>query len=101
MSKAETARKNRRRGKAFQYKSAKLLGAKNVGGLGGEDGEMENFSVEAKSRKAFVGRKWMEQAVRNCPEGKIPIVHVHVRGDQYVNDVVMIRLVDFKKLARL
>jgi hypothetical protein len=96
--KADIARKNRRRGKQFQWKAAKLLGGKNVGGLGGEDVEHIDYSIEAKSRASFVGKNWMEQAEKNCPEGKIPLVLIHIRKDRHEDDLVMMRLKSFQKL---
>ncbi len=55
----------------------------------------DDFSVEAKERKKFVGQKFMEQAIRNCPTGKTPIVIVHILGKKHDNDLVMIRLKDW------
>ena len=98
MDKAAQARKNRRAGKAFQGKCAKLHGAKNVGGLGGEDNEHPVWSIEAKKCARFAGQKFMDQAVANCPLGKIPIVHVHLTGENHDNDLIITRFKDWRKL---
>jgi len=60
---------NRQRGKATERAVAKRIGGKRVGILGAEDVSHPLFSIEVKSRKAFVAGDWMAQAVRNCPEG--------------------------------
>lgn len=95
MNKADMARRNRQRGKRNEKALAKLMNAERVGIFGKEDGRDEMFSMEWKSRKTFVGQKWMEQAVTNCPEGKIPLVTVHVTGQRRMNDLVMVRLCDW------
>ncbi len=94
-NKREIAKKNRQRGKRNEKVLSKLLGMDRVGIFGGEDAKDERFSAEFKSRKKFVGMKWMEQTVKNCPEGKIPIVVVHVMNQRRQNDIVMIRLKDW------
>ena len=95
MDKADMARKNRQRGKRNEKVLANLMGAERVGIFGGEDGRDEMFSIEMKSRKMFVGQKWMDQAVTNCPEGKIPLVALHVMGQRRMSDLVMVRLSDW------
>lgn len=96
--KAEIARKNRRRGKRNEAALSKLTGMDRVGIFGGQDGKDETFSAEWKSRKRFIGTGWMEQAVGNCPEGKIPLVVLHVTGQRRMNDLVMVRLSDWTDL---
>lgn len=49
--------------------------------MGGHDVESGPFAVEVKSRSAFAGSGFMEQAVKNCPDGKIPLVVVHITGN--------------------
>jgi len=88
--------KNRQRGKRTERAIAKRLGGKRVGILGKSDVEHELFSFEVKSRLKFVGEKWFIQAVRNCEEGKIPAVIVHVTGQHHKNDYVIIKLKDFE-----
>jgi len=98
-SKADIARSNRKRGKRTQKKINATIGAKNVGLFGGEDGEHEKLSIEAKGRVKFAGEVFMKQAEANCPPGKIPIVVVHLKGKSYeTSDIVMIRINKFKEL---
>jgi hypothetical protein len=54
-TKRKIALGNKRRGKAYQKKIESMVGGRNIGTLGGEDVEHETFSIEAKTRKAFVG----------------------------------------------
>jgi hypothetical protein len=101
MDKATVARRNRRSGKRVQKKVNELLGAKNVGLWGGEDGEHPNFSIEVKGRETFAPEKFMEQAEANCVDKKkIPIVVVHKKNTSYDKDIVMVRIGNFKKLAK-
>jgi len=95
------AKQNRRRGKGFQSKLASFLpGAKNVGTLGGEDVTWGEYSIECKTRQAFVGQTWMNQELNNCPEGKVPVVVVHVVGSSHKDDLILIRLSDFLEAVR-
>lgn len=88
---------NRQRGKAAERYVAKTLGGTRIGLMGGEDVHMDGpWSVEVKSRKAFVACEWVDQAVRNAPKGKTPIVIVHVHGQRHDKDLVLIRLSDWK-----
>jgi len=77
---------------------AKRLKAKRVGILSKSDVEHPLFSCEVKSRLKFVGEKWFLQAVRNCEQGKIPAVIVHVTGHHHKNNYVILRLKDFEDL---
>lgn len=91
----EQGPKNRRRGKRVQRKVKKKLislAAENVAALGGEDLRTDKFSIEVKGRVSFVGEGWVKQAEANCPEGKTPLVIVHVFGEEYKDSIVMIRL---------
>ena len=60
------------------------------------------FSIESKLRdlKGYptTVRKWLEQAVRNSPEGKTPLLAIHLKGEGRVNDMVVIRRSDFEDL---
>ncbi len=56
------------------------------------------FSIECKSRKKFVATGWMNQAIKNNKDNKIPLVIVHVRNQRHDNDIVLLRLKDFKDL---
>lgn len=88
---------NRRAGKQYERVMAKRMGAKRIGVLGKEDLEHPIWSIEAKKRRAFAGAVFMDQAVRNCPEGKTPVVMVHVTGQRHGNDLVMMRLADWEQ----
>jgi hypothetical protein len=90
--------RNKRQGRAVQSKMAKRIGGKNVGTIEGQDVSHPIFSGEIKNRKKFVGNTFMAQAVRNCPEGKVPIVIVHETGQRHNNNLVMIRLKDWEDL---
>jgi len=89
---------NKRAGRAYQQKMAKRLGGKSVGTIEGQDIEHAIWSIECKKRKSFVGQSFMDQAVRNCPEGKTPLVIVHVTGQRHESDLVMMRLKDWEDL---
>ena len=90
---------NRNRGKAAERAVALALGGKRVGTMSGEDVHFDGpWSAEVKSRAAFVAADWMEQAVRNAPPGKTPIVVVHVRGKRHDKDLVIIRMTDWAEL---
>lgn len=88
--------RNRNRGKRQQRYTAKRLGGKNVGSLGGEDVESTNFSIECKSRVKSVAHAFMDQAVRNCPKDKMPLVIIHKHNDSHNNDLVCMRLIDWE-----
>jgi hypothetical protein len=87
---------NRDRGKRTEREIAKRFGGKRVGTMGGEDVFTKDFSVECKSRVAFVGEKWMAQAERNCPRGRTPLTVVHLQNKPHGKDIVMIRLADWE-----
>jgi len=87
---------NRARGKRCEQAIAKRLNGKRLGLLGNEDISAGPFSVEVKSRAAFVGTGWIEQAVRNSPEGKTPMVVIHLTGKRHDGDLVMMRLSDWQ-----
>lgn len=89
---------NRDRGKAAERAVAQALGGMRIGTLSGEDVHFDGpFSAEVKSRAAFVACDWMDQAVRNAPAGKTPLVVVHVRGKRHDNDLVIIRMADWEE----
>lgn len=90
---------NRTRGKATERAVASALGGKRVGTMGGEDVHLDGpWSCEVKSRQAFAAIPWMEQATRNAPKGKKPLVVVHVHGKRHTEDLVIIRLQDWQAL---
>ena len=92
------ANKNRQRGKRIERAIAKRVGGKRIGILGKSDVEHLLFSFEIKSRMRFVGEKWFLQAIKNCEEGKIPAVIVHITGQHHKNDYVILKLKDFEDL---
>jgi hypothetical protein len=88
---------NRDRGKAAERAVANLLGGKRIGTMSGEDVHFDGpWSAEVKSRAAFVACAWVDQAVRNAPPGKTPLVVVHVRGKRHGEDLVILRLADWQ-----
>lgn len=172
MDKRRVAIANKRRGRAFQTKLAKLTGGANIGTLGGEDVSHEEFSYEAKTYNInakskngrewkgelllipkdggkaktrfaiietdsqyfdsiimlrwmwwkevlehrlealvdfggvasrvpigkFIGNTWMDQAERNTPDAKVPVVVVHTTGRRHENDIVLIRKIYWQSL---
>lgn len=68
-----------------------------MGTIEGQDIEHSVFSVETKHRKKFVGNTFMNQAVKNCPAGKVPLVIVHELRQLFDNSLVMIRLKDWEE----
>lgn len=91
-----TANKNRQRGKNTERVLAKRLNGKRVGIFGREDILCPLWSIEVKTRQRFSGEGFMMQAVRNCPEGKTPLVIVHLHGRRHCGDFVIMRLRDFE-----
>lgn len=87
---------NKHAGRKYQAVIAKRLGGQSVGTIEGQDVKAGPYSIECKKRKAFVATNWMDQCVRNCPEGKLPIVMVHVTGSKHDHDLVMVRLKDWE-----
>ena len=90
-----TAKQNRKRGKDAERTIAKLIGGRRVGILGKEDIEHPDYTVEVKSRKAFAGAGFLEQAEKHNTGDKTAIAIVHVTGQKHDNDIVMMRLKDF------
>ena len=88
--------KNKNEGKRVQALLVRRLGGKNVGTIENQDGSHPIWSIEIKKRKTFIGVGFMEQAIRNSPEGKTPLVVVHQTGQRHDNDLVMMRLGDFE-----
>ena len=102
LNRKEVARLNRKRGSRNEKKITKLLNGERKGIFGGEDisanvGGVE-LSIEAKSRMAFIGKKWIVQCIKNCPEGKMPIVIVHLHNTQHKDDLALLKMEDFIKL---
>lgn len=94
--------KNRQRGKRTEKEIAKRMGGTRVGILGKSDVELDSFieghplySVEVKSRIKAACVSWMNQARKNCPKEKVPIVRLHIKGKQYKDDIIMLNVEDF------
>jgi len=98
MNKKEQARKNRRKGRRTENRLNDILGMVRGGLYGGEDGFDEHFSVEIKGRKTYAGQRFMDQAIKNNKNDKIPIYVVHIVNTKYDNSHVCIRLKDWLKL---
>jgi hypothetical protein len=86
--------RNKRQGRHVQSKMAKLTGGKNVGTIEGQDLSYHDkpWSIEVKHRKTFIGNTFMDQADKNAPKGKVPLVIVHTKNQRYMKSVVLIRL---------
>jgi len=83
--------------KAVERKVAARLGGQRVGctGEATPDVETDWADIEIKHRAALP--KWltgaMEQAVRNCADGKLPLLVLHEKGRHDM--LVVMRLSDF------
>jgi len=42
-------------------------------------------------KDSFIGNTYMNQAEKNCPDSKLPVVVVHTVGDRHERDIVLIR----------
>lgn len=89
---------NRDRGKRSEKAVAQRLNGRRLGTLGAQDVETSLFSIEVKSRKAFVGESFLSQARSHCPTGKTPIAVVHLHGHRHSDDIVLLALKDFQDL---
>lgn len=89
--------------KKFERRIAAALGGRRVrcGERELEDVEHEILSVEAKLLKEVpvCMREPLEQAIKNAPEGKIPIVCMKKKKRPDDNALVFMRFKDFKLLA--
>ena len=93
--KIKTVKGNRKRGRRNEKVLAEKLGFDLKGLYGGEDASSKSFSAEFKDRKKFIGSGWMDQAVSNCPQGKTPVVVIHITHQRRMNDLVMMRVGDW------
>lgn len=91
--------RNRQRGKEVEKHIAKMFNGKRIGLLGKEDVLHPIYSIEVKSRKKFVGKKWIEQCKKNNQDNKIPIVVVHEANKNHKNDLVIINIEDFIEIT--
>jgi hypothetical protein len=95
--------KEKLRGKKHEQMVAqKFGGTRHLGnsGSGREDVETKYFSIECKERKSPSVHKYMEQAERNSPPGKIPIVVVKQFDTRQDTNVVCIRQEVFLNLFK-
>ena len=93
--------KNRRAGLRASKKMAEDLGCVYTDPVGDQDGVHPIISLENKKLARFAGEKIMLQAEANCPSGKIAIARVHKGDTKYHNDIVMMRVQDFKYFLEL
>lgn len=93
----ELVKRNKRQGRKVQSKIAKITGGKSVGTIEGQDVSYSNkpWSVEVKHRQTFIGHTFMQQAIKNAPDGKIPIVIVHTKNQRFNKSIVLIQLSDW------
>ena len=87
--------------KATERAIARRLGGVRTGpsGRAGADVLAPGLAVEVKRRKAYPA--WllagMAQAVKAAGKDRLPIVVLHLAGRHHENDVVLLRLGDFKR----
>jgi hypothetical protein len=67
-----------------------------------EDCQHSLFSIECKhrSRENYPARlrDWFEQARAGAPEGKVPLLAIHLAGEIRGNDLMILRRSDFESL---
>ncbi len=90
--------KRRRRGYAAERAVANYLGVERIAGSGKRDLDGDWLAVEIKERQAPV--KWLlalvQQAVRLAKPGQLPIGVIHFLGMYHDDDLVVMRLADFR-----
>lgn len=85
--------------KDTERRIARLLHGERTGNRGAATEDVAHIwlSVEVKHRRQLPS--WltaaMQQAQRNAPAGRLPIVVLHAHGTRGANDVVCLRLADF------
>ena len=94
-------RKNRLRGKRNQRALKKFLGpkAEDRGILGGADVIHDHhFYIEAKQLNKIPQKLkgFWQQAVYHCPAGRVPCVQLHELSKRHEDDLIFMRLEDFK-----
>jgi len=90
-------KRNRQRHREFSREIVRRLGGRYVGGIEGQDIDCEPWSAEIKTRERFTALGWMQQAVKNCPKDRTPIVVVHILQQRTDNALVMMRLKDWEE----
>jgi len=95
------SKKSRRRGKELERFIAADLGGRRLGILGKEDVRYKNYVIECKERKELprMLKKGIEQALKNCGEGDIPVFIQHELHQPHDLDLVTMYYLDWKKLA--
>jgi hypothetical protein len=88
--------------KATERAFGKLFYAKRVGPSGKETPDLINgwLAVEVKEREVLAGylKDWMAQAERNAQNmgnGRLPILALHEKGNNYRDDLVIMRAGEF------
>ncbi len=91
---------NRMRAKSHQRRTAREFRGINIGSLGGIDVYSDRFVIECKVRKSPSFEKFLQQAEKHLHKykDKIPIAVVHKPNHKYEDDIVLIRLRDFKRI---
>lgn len=85
--------------KKAERRFADILGGKRTGPTGKDSPDIthDTLAPEVKTREELP--KWftecMDQAERNAPPGKTPLVIFHVKGERYLDALVVLRLKDF------
>jgi hypothetical protein len=91
------------RGKRHEKQVAKdWSGVRHLGvtGEGREDVEHSYFSIECKSREKSTAHNWMEQAERNAPTDKVPVVIVKRINGRPDDNIVCIRQSQFFRILK-
>jgi len=103
LSQERNVKRNKRQGRRIQSKIAAITGGRSVGTIEGQDVSYHDkpWSCEVKHRQTFIGNTFMDQAVRNAPEGKTPIVIVHKKNQRLMESLVIIRLTDWLELEKI
>ncbi len=90
--------------KAHELRVAKRLGGERAGAVGKEGPDVlhPTLAPEIKERKRPLKtlQKYMAQAVRNAPAGRVPIVWLHTLGELDNDDLVVMRVLDWEQFWR-
>lgn len=87
--------------KTHERRTARALGGQRVGctGLNTEDVCHDWMTIECKSKKALPD--WLKDAIaqakRNGAADKLPVVVLHELGKRSADDLVVIRMSDFRE----
>ncbi len=87
--------------KRTEREHSRLLGGHGRTGPQGKnlpDVKHEWLAIESKERRTPIMEldRAMAQSALNAPEGKLPIVVFHWAGQKYLDDIVCMRLGDFR-----